>query len=216
MNTKTLKWLALFTALGLAPAQAQNFTMPPPAGVFVGGYQVVASCGAQSLTAGKPAFATMDMTGTLCTAGSGGGGGATAANQVLQLAQETIIATNTAASIPPQVAPYTIIGGVVAGPFTHNNVAASQTAQVLNGASAGATGNYLSHCVITPATTSPGAVTVFDNTSTAANNVIAFAGGASSVSNLVPFSIPVAANSANGAWKATTGANVIVDCYVHN
>lgn len=212
-----LKWLALFAALGLAPAQAQNFTMPPPAGVVVGGFVVVASCGGQALTVGKPAFATMDTTGTVCTVGGGGGGGsATAANQVLQLAQETLIATNTGAAIPPQVAPYTIIGGVVAGPFTHNNVAASQTAQVLNGANAGATGNYLSHCVITPATTSPGAVTVFDNTSTAANNVIAFAGGASSVSNLVPFSIPVAANSANGAWKATTGANVIVDCYVHN
>ncbi len=35
----------------------------------------VATCGAQSLTAGTPYIMTMDLTGTLCTAGGGGGGG---------------------------------------------------------------------------------------------------------------------------------------------
>lgn len=67
-------WLALFLALlGLAPAQAQtNFTMPPPAGVTVGGFQVVTSCGTGSLLTTQPAFGTIDITGKFCTnAGSG-------------------------------------------------------------------------------------------------------------------------------------------------
>src|SRR5450755_3299903 len=63
-----------FLALG-SPALAQNFTMPPPAGVTLGGFVVVSSCGGQTLTAGKPAFATMDTTGKLCDSSSGGGGG---------------------------------------------------------------------------------------------------------------------------------------------
>ncbi len=36
----------------------------------------VATCGAQSLTAGTPYIMTVDLTGTLCTASAGGGGGA--------------------------------------------------------------------------------------------------------------------------------------------
>jgi hypothetical protein len=92
-------------------------------------------------------------------------------------------------------------------------VAASQTATTLVGAGSGATGDYLSHCVIYPASTSPGVVTVFDNTNTAANSAILFAGGASSTSNLTPVAIPVGALSVNGAWKVTTGANVSVVCY---
>jgi hypothetical protein len=35
-----------------------------------------------------------------------------------------------------------------------------------------------------------------------------FTGGAASVSNLVPFYIPLGINSTSGAWKITTGANV--------
>jgi hypothetical protein len=63
-------WLALFLCLGIAPAQAQNFNMPPPAGVGVGGFAVVASCGAQTLSLTTPAFGTVDATGKLCTAAS--------------------------------------------------------------------------------------------------------------------------------------------------
>jgi hypothetical protein len=40
-----------------------------------------------------------------------------------------------------------------------------------------------------------------------------FAGGATSISNLVPFAIPVGAVSVNGAWKVTTGTAVSVVCY---
>lgn len=102
--------------------------------------------------------------------------------------------------------------GVVNGGSTYQAVAASQTATVLQSAT-GATGDYLSHCDIYPTSTSPGVVTVFDNTNTAANSVILFAGGATSTSNLVPIAVPVGANSVNGAWKVTTGANVSVVCY---
>jgi hypothetical protein len=37
-----------------------------------------------------------------------------------------------------------------------------------------------------------------------------FAGGSSSVSNLVPFFIPLGMLSVSGAWKVTTGADVSV------
>lgn len=93
----------------------------------------------------------------------------------------------------------------------YETVAASQTGQALG--ATGATGDYLSHCVIYPASTSPGVVTVFDNTNAAGTNVIAFAGGATSTSNLTPISVPVGAISTAGAWKVTTGANVSVACF---
>ena len=102
--------------------------------------------------------------------------------------------------------------GVVNGGNFYQAVAASQTATVLQ-SSTGATGDYLSHCVIYPTSTSPGVVTVFDNTNTAANSAILFPGGASSISNLVPFAVPVGAVSKNGAWEVTTGASVSVVCY---
>lgn len=48
-------------------AQAQQFSMPPPAGVVVMGIRVVAACGAESYTANTmPAFGEMDVTGKLC------------------------------------------------------------------------------------------------------------------------------------------------------
>lgn len=103
------------------------------------------------------------------------------------------------------------IGAVQSAGSAYETVAASQTGQALG--ATGATGDYLSHCVIYPASTSPGVVTVFDNTNAAASNVIAFAGGASSTSNLTPISVPVGAISTAGAWKVTTGANVSVACF---
>lgn len=101
--------------------------------------------------------------------------------------------------------------GVVSAANFYQAVAASATATVLQTAT-GATGDYLSHCILYPATTSPGVATVFDNTNTAANNAIAFPGGSSSTSNLVPIVIAVGAKSVNGAWKVTTGTNISVVC----
>jgi len=88
------------------------------------------------------------------------------------------------------------------GQAEYETVAASATAQVIG--ATGATGDYVSHVTIIPATTSPGAVTLLDN----ATSITIFTGGASSVSNLVPFTVVLGANSVSGAWKLTTGANV--------
>jgi hypothetical protein len=84
----------------------------------------------------------------------------------------------------------------------YETVAASQTAQVI-GAS-GAAGDLINGILVIPATTSPGNVLLLDN----AASITVFAGGGSSVSNLVPFFIPLGIKSVNGAWKITTGANV--------
>lgn len=86
----------------------------------------------------------------------------------------------------------------------YETVAASQTAQVIGGA--GAVGDYLAGVLVVPATTSPGSVAILDS----ATSITIFTGGASSVSNLVPFFIPLGMKSVNGAWKVTTGANVSV------
>lgn len=86
----------------------------------------------------------------------------------------------------------------------YETVAASQTAQVLG--PTGATGDYLNGLLVIPATTSPGNVLLLDN----ATSITVFAGGASSVSNLIPFYIPILAKSVSGAWKVTTGLNVSV------
>ena len=91
---------------------------------------------------------------------------------------------------------------VTPGGSLYETVAASQTAQALG--ATGATGDYLNFILVIPATTSPGNVLLLDN----ATSITVFAGGASSVSNLVPFAIPIMAKSVSGAWKITTGASV--------
>ena len=91
---------------------------------------------------------------------------------------------------------------------TYNTIAASQSAQPLTGGSGGATGDYLAFCTVFPTTVSPGVVTILDNATT----IDAFPGGASSLSNLAPFTIPVGAISVSGAWKVTTGAGLSVTC----
>jgi hypothetical protein len=119
--------------------------------------------------------------------------------------------TATSGAIPAQTTNAVNIGAVMNAGSTYETIAASQTGQVLGGS--GAIGDYLSHCVIYPTTTTPGVVTVFDDASAAGSNVIAFPGGASSVSNLAPIAIPVGAVSVTGEWRVTTGANLVVTCY---
>ncbi len=92
------------------------------------------------------------------------------------------------------------------GAGEYETVAASATAQALG--ATGAAGDYLSGVLVVPATTSPGAVTLFDGSSSPDVGITLFTGGASSVSNLVPFFIPLGMISLNGAWKITTGSNV--------
>lgn len=92
----------------------------------------------------------------------------------------------------------------VSTPGQYETVAAGQTAQVL-GAS-GAIGDYIAGLLVIPATTSPGTIAILDN----ATSITVFTGGADSVSNLVPFFIPLGMLSVSGAWKVTTGSNVSV------
>lgn len=85
-------------------------------------------------------------------------------------------------------------------------VAAGQTAAPFK-TSAGNVGDLLVGVLVIPATTSPGAVTIYDD-STA---IVSWPGGASSVPNLIPFFIPIEALSQNaGGWNVTTGSNVSV------
>lgn len=83
-------------------------------------------------------------------------------------------------------------------------VDAGQTDQVM-GTSAATIGDYLAGVLIVPGTTSPGNVLIQDGAGTART---IFTGGAASVSNLVPFFVPLGIKSVSGAWSITTGANV--------
>lgn len=116
----------------------------------------------------------------------------------------SITVDNAALSVtgdgPVTSAQRVVIADMNAGEY--ETVAASQTAQVLG--ATGATGDWISGILVVPATTSPGNVLLLDN----ATSITVFTGGATSVSNLVPFFIPLGMKSVSGAWKVTTGANV--------
>lgn len=89
---------------------------------------------------------------------------------------------------------------VKAGQGEYEAVAASATNQALG--ATGASGDYLSHVIVIPATTSPGAVTIKDNTTA----VISIASG--TVPSIIPYVVYVGAYSSSGAWNITTGTNV--------
>lgn len=156
---------------------------------------------ASTTITGNPASNTAQVNGVTVLTGTGATG--TGAQRVTVSTDQ---ATNAGAAL--------VKGGVgvVNGGSFYQAVAASQTATVLQ-SSTGATGDYLSHCVLYPTSTSPGVVTVFDNTNAAAGSAILFPGGATSLSNLAPISIPIGAVSTAGAWKVTTGASISVVCY---
>lgn len=92
---------------------------------------------------------------------------------------------------------------VEAAPLGYETVAAGQTAQPMG--SNGVVGDVLTGVLVIPATTSPGPVAIKDGSNTA---ITVFTGGASSVSNLVPFYVPLNLRSVQGAWQITTGSNV--------
>ncbi len=93
----------------------------------------------------------------------------------------------------------------VSGNGEYEPVAASTSNQALG--NAGGIGDYLAGLLVVPATTAPGAITIKDGSDAA---ITVFVGGADSVSNLVPFPIPLGTYSRTGAWQVTTGANVSV------
>lgn len=86
----------------------------------------------------------------------------------------------------------------------YETVAASQTAQVLG--LTGAAGDYVERLIIIPASTSPGAVALLDDTT----SINILPGGATSVTELKPIVVELGMTSVNGAWKVTTGASVSV------
>jgi len=85
----------------------------------------------------------------------------------------------------------------------YETIAASQTDQALG--ATGAAGDYLGGLLIVPANVNPGAVQIKDGAGSA---ITVFTGGTNSVSNLVPFMVPLGIISGSGAWKITTGADV--------
>lgn len=94
----------------------------------------------------------------------------------------------------------------LSGQTEYETVAASATDQILG--ATGAQGDFLKGILVVPATTSPGAISIKDGNGSA---ITVFTGGASSVSNLVPFFIPLGIRTVNATtpgWKVTTGTNV--------
>jgi hypothetical protein len=127
------------------------------------------------------------------------GSAASAASLPVVIANDQAAVPVSLASVPTHAVTIVDISNA-----EYETVAASSTAQVLGGT--GATADLISGLLVIPATTSPGSVTLLDN----ATSITVFTGGASSVSNLVPFFIPLGMKSVSGAWKVTTGANVSV------
>lgn len=97
---------------------------------------------------------------------------------------------------------------VINGANKYQTIAAGNSNVALTGGGGGAAGDYLSHCVIMPATVTAGAVTILDNATTV--YTVPTSIGVSS--ELIPFSIPIGSISVSGAWKVTTGTNVSVTC----
>lgn len=108
-----------------------------------------------------------------------------------------------------------LVGGSGTGSIVTNlsageyeTVAASQTAQVLG--ATGGVGDYLLSLLIVPATVDAGAVQIKDGNG---SNITVFAGGTASLSNLVPFIVPLGIKTVNATtpgWKVTTGSAVSV------
>lgn len=149
--------------------------------------------------------------------GSGGGGGdATAANQVTANSKlDSVISaigttnanTDTVETKLQSLIDDTTAAAVYGRSAEYETVAASQTDQVMG--TTGAAANTIEGILVIPATTSPGPISIKDGAGSA---LTVFTGGASSVSNLVPFWIPLNNIQCTTNWKVTTGTNV--SCYV--
>lgn len=87
---------------------------------------------------------------------------------------------------------------------SYETIAASQTDQVMG--ATGATGDYLAGILIVPGTAAAGIVQIKDGAGSAIS--IFAGGGVTALTTLVPFFVPLGVQSAAGAWKVTTGANV--------
>lgn len=108
-------------------------------------------------------------------------------------------------SLPSGAATDAAIAAIQTTYSEFETVAASQTDQMLG--ATGAAGDRLAGLLVIPATTSPGAVSI----EYGATNISVFAGGAGSVTSLIPFFVPLMNIAApSGGWEITTGADVSV------
>lgn len=140
----------------------------------------------------RPSDGTNNVT---VKAGSTGSAAASDVAMVVTVRDQNANGRNTPANSTP----------VVEASRTYQDVAASATAIVLG--STGATGDWLEGILVIPEATGAGTVSLLDN----ATSVNIFVSG--TLSNLVPFYIPMGCASKNGAWKITTGASVHVRAF---
>src|SRR6185437_13817014 len=97
-----------------------------------------------------------------------------------------------------------IKSGSVAAKQDYQDFAASTASTAVKGqaGASGAAGDWIDFIEVFPETTAAGAVTLQDGTNTAVT--VWAGGGTTALTSLIPFTIPVRANSHNGAWKVTT------------
>lgn len=147
---------------------------------------------------------------------------ATAAKQDTAQASLTAILAKIIAAPATEATSAAILAKLIAAPATaakqdeataainalvgseYEAVAASSADQVLG--ATGAIGDLLVGLLITPTTTSPGAVSIKDGSGGAAITI--FAGGAASISTLHPFFIPLGIRALSAGWRVTTGAGL--------
>lgn len=91
---------------------------------------------------------------------------------------------------------------VVLNSMSYTTVAASSATTLLG--STGAVGDYIDGVLVIPTTVSPGSLSISDSTTA----ISIFAGGTTSLTNLVSFYIPVGAVSALGGWHMSTGSGL--------
>lgn len=101
---------------------------------------------------------------------------------------------------------HTVDGSGNAVPVTpgygYKTVAAGQTSTALG--ATGATGDYLSHIILQPATATAGTTILSDL------NTPIYTYTAGTLSDLRPITVPIGLFSLNGAWKVTTGASMAI------
>ena len=79
----------------------------------------------------------------------------------------------------------------------------ASTSAVLSGGGGGEKGDFIAGILVVPSSLSPGAITIQDGSG---STITIFAGGASSLSNLVSFLVPLGIKSTAGPWTVTVGA----------
>ncbi len=128
---------------------------------------------------------------------------AAAATRSVNLSNEDYTALN---AIATAAADTTTPSPVLVKSWEYETVAASVTAGQILGAT-GAINDYLSHVLIVPSSLSPGAVQIKDGSGSA---ITIFAGGASSLTTLHPFAVPLGLKATGAGWTVITNAGVTV------